>query len=90
MLSPRKIRSIGDSVWRPILGGILVTRNGIKIPLRADGVGNAWNEEQQRAANRCQDKYFHSNLRFGTDARDYCWSKLATRKAQYSADIEAR
>lgn len=33
---------------------------------------------------------FHRNLQFGTDARDYCRSKLATEKAQSSAHIEVR
>src|SRR5215469_3416211 len=32
------------------------------------------------AANRCEDKCFHSNLGVGIDARDYCRSRLATGK----------
>ena len=79
----RSIRwAIGNSVWRPVVSRIPVAGDGIEIPLGTDCVGNGWNEEHQRAANRCHDKCFHSNLRFGTDARDYCRSKLATGKAQ--------
>ena len=59
----RSIRwAIGNSVWRPVVSRIPVARDGIEIPLGTDRVRNGWNEEHQRAANRCQDKCFHSNL----------------------------
>ena len=51
----RSIRwAIGNPIWRPVGGRIPVARDGIEIPLGTDRVRNGWNEEHQRAANRCQ------------------------------------